>query len=132
MGFVRDNPVEPVQEETITYSHLSWSSIVPYLLPPSITIHGIHSVQFTVPTVFFQYSVQVFFGLHLGLAPCTSYSILFFTQSLSSFRSTCSYHPNLFFCSTEIMSTNTKNLIIFLFLPNFNAHCLFLCNNDVI
>jgi len=37
-------------------------------------------------------SVQVFFGLVLGLAPSTSYSIHFFTQSLSSFHSTCPYH----------------------------------------
>ena len=51
-------------------------------------------------------SLQVFFGLPLGLAPSTSYSIHFFTQSLSSFCSTCSYHQNLFCCSTEIMSSN--------------------------
>jgi len=30
-----------------------WSSIIPYLLPPSITIHGIIPVQFTCLTVFF-------------------------------------------------------------------------------
>jgi len=36
--FVRDNPGEPVPEETFTHSHLSWS--------PSNTIHGIHPVQF--------------------------------------------------------------------------------------
>jgi len=51
-------------------------------------------------------SVQVFFGLPLGLAPSTSYSIHFFTQSLSSFCSTCPYHRILFYCSTEIMSSN--------------------------
>ena len=38
---------------------------------------------------FSTFSLQVFFGLPLGLAPSTSYSIHFFTQSLSSFRSTC-------------------------------------------
>jgi len=32
MDFVRDNPGEPVPEETFTHSHLSWSPIVPYLL----------------------------------------------------------------------------------------------------
>jgi len=49
-------------------------------------------------------SVQVFFGLHLGLAPSISYySIHFFTQSLSSFRSTCPYQRNLFCCSIEII-----------------------------
>jgi len=29
VDFVRDNPGEPVPEETFTYSHSSWSSIVP-------------------------------------------------------------------------------------------------------
>jgi len=48
---------------------------------------------------------QVFFGLPLGLAPSTSYSIHIFTQSLSSFRSTCPYYRNPFCCSTKIMSS---------------------------
>jgi len=52
LDFVRDNPDELVPEETFTHSHLSWSSIIPYLLPPSITIHGILSVQFTCLTVY--------------------------------------------------------------------------------
>jgi len=58
--------------------------------------------------VFFHNLSQVFFGLPLGLAPSTSYSIHFFTQSLSSFRNTCHTHCNLFRCSTEIMSSNTS------------------------
>jgi len=41
MDFVRDNMGEPVPEETFTHSHLSWSSIVPYLLLPSNTNNGI-------------------------------------------------------------------------------------------
>jgi len=45
-GFVQDDPGEPVPDETFIHSHLSWSSIIPYLLPPSITIHGILPVQF--------------------------------------------------------------------------------------
>ena len=32
LDFVRDNPGELVPEETFTHSHLSWSSIIPYLL----------------------------------------------------------------------------------------------------
>jgi len=95
-----------VWEETFTHSHLSWSSIVPYLLHLSTTIHGILPVQSMYLTVFFTISLQVFFGLPLGLAPYTSYSIHFFTQSLSSFRNTCPYHHNLFCYSTEIMSSN--------------------------
>ena len=50
LDFVRDNPDEP--EETFTHSHLSWSSDIAYLLSPSITIHGILSVQLTRLTVF--------------------------------------------------------------------------------
>ena len=46
-------PEQPVPEETFTHSHLSWSSLIPYLLPPPITNHGILPVQFTCLTVFF-------------------------------------------------------------------------------
>jgi len=92
VDFFRDNPGEPVPEETFTHSHLSWSSIIPYLLPPSFTIHGILPIQSTHMTVFSTISIQVFFGLPLGLAPFTSYFIHFFTQSLSSFHNTCPYH----------------------------------------
>jgi len=44
-GFDRDNLDELVPEETFTHSHVLWSSIIPYLIPPSITIHGIFPVQ---------------------------------------------------------------------------------------
>jgi len=50
-------------------------------------------------------SFHVLFGLPLGLQPSTSYSILFFTQSVSSFRSTCPYHRNLFCCSISVISS---------------------------
>jgi len=83
LDFVRDNPGELVPEKTFTHLHPSWASIIPYLLPPSITIHGIFPVQFTCHSL-----SQVFFGLPLGLAPSTSYSIHFFTQSLSPFHIT--------------------------------------------
>jgi len=43
---------------------------------------------------FSRMSLQVFFGLPLGLAPSTSYSIHFFIQSLSSFCITCPYLPS--------------------------------------
>jgi len=52
LDFVRDNPGELVPEETFTHSHQSWSSVIPYLLSPSITIHGILPLQFTCVTVF--------------------------------------------------------------------------------
>jgi len=50
-------------------------------------------------------SFHVLFGLPLGLEPSTSYSIHFFTQSVSSFHSTCPYHRNLFCCSINIISS---------------------------
>ena len=40
----------------------------------------------------------------LGLGPSTSYSMHFFTQSSSYFRSTCPYQRSLFCCSTNAMS----------------------------
>ena len=53
LNFVRYNPGEPIPEKTFAHSHTSWSSIIPYMLHPSITIHGILPVQFMYLTVFF-------------------------------------------------------------------------------
>ena len=50
-------------------------------------------------------SFHVLFGLSLGMEPSTSYSIHFFTQSVSSFRSICPYHRSLFCCSINIISS---------------------------
>jgi len=50
-------------------------------------------------------SLHVIIGLPLGLEPSTSYSIHFFTKSLSSFRNTCPYYCNLFCCSIKIISS---------------------------
>ena len=47
LDFVRDNLGEPAPEETFILSHQLWSSTIPYLLLPSITIHSILSAQFT-------------------------------------------------------------------------------------
>ena len=69
MDFVQDNPGEPVPEETFTHSHLSWSSVVPCLLLPSNMILGISPFQSTSLTIFSTFSLQIFFGLPLGLAP---------------------------------------------------------------
>jgi len=41
----------------------------------------------------------------LGLGPSTSYSVHFFTQSSSSFHSTCPYHHSLFCCNTSAVSS---------------------------
>jgi len=50
----------------------------------------------------------------VGLEPSISYSIHFFTQSMSSFRNTCPYHRNLFCCSTKIISS----------IPSLSLHSL--------
>ena len=105
-GFFWDNPGELVPEETLTHPHLSWSSVIPYLLPLSITIHGILPVQFTCLTVFLHNLWPSFLWSTSRSGPSTSYSIHFFTQSLSSFLSTCPYHRNLLCSSTEIISPN--------------------------
>jgi len=61
---------------------LSASSI--FLRSMASSLINLHAYQ-----SFSTISLHVFFGLPLGLAPSTSYSIHFFTQSLSSFCSTC-------------------------------------------
>jgi len=89
VDFVQDNPGEPVLEETFTHSHLSWSSIVPYLLHPFNMIHGILPVQSTHLTVFFHNFSPSFlwstswlgilhFILHTFLHPI----IVFFSQHM--------------------------------------------------
>ena len=75
----------------------------PYLLPPSTTIHGILPIQSTCFTVFYHNLSPSFLWSTSWPGTLHSYSIHFFTQSLSSFRNTCPYHRNLFCCSTEIM-----------------------------
>jgi len=59
-------------------------------------------------------SFHVLFGLPLGLEPFTSYSIHFFTHSVSSFHNTCPYHRNLFCCSINIISS----------IPSFSLNSL--------
>ena len=75
--------------------------------------------------------LQVFFGLPFGLAPSTSYSIHFFSQSLSSFWNICPYYCNLFRCSTEIMSSNPSlshnpllGILSFSFTPHIHLTIL--------
>jgi len=96
--------VSRYQKKTFTHSHLLWLSIIPYLLPPSVTIHGILCL-----TVFFHNLSPSFlwstswpgtlhFILHTFLHP-----IIVF---LLSYCSTCTYHCNLFCCSTKSMSSN--------------------------
>jgi len=91
--------IHPLTPTAVINHPLSASSICcdPWHSPCSI---------YMPDSLFPQSLSHVFFGLSLGLAPSTLYSIYFSTQSLSSFWSTCPYHHNLFCCSTEIMSSN--------------------------
>ena len=93
-------PGGSVPEETFTHSHSFWSSNVLYQFPPSTTIHSFLLVQFMAWQSFSTTSLQVLFGLFLGLEP-TSYSIHFSSQSLSSFHNTCPHHHNLFLLSYQ-------------------------------
>ena len=76
----------------ISFFHLPWS-----IAPSLFNLCAWQSFCTT--------SLQVLFGLPLGLEPSTSYSIYFFTQSMSSFCNRCPYHHNLFCCSTKIISS---------------------------
>jgi len=71
-------------------------------LPRSIasSVFKLHAWQYFCTTSF-----NVLFGLSLGLEPSISYSTHLFTQSVSSFRSTCPYNHNLFCCSINIISS---------------------------
>jgi len=98
-----NDPGKPVSKETFTHSHLSWSSIILYQLPPSTMIHSILPVQFTCLTVFLppsplwstSWSGTIHFILHTFL-----HSIIVF------FLHTCPHQRSLLCCSTEIISSN--------------------------
>ena len=93
LDFVQDNLGEPVPEETFTHSHPSWSSVIPYLLPPSVTIHGILSVQFTCHL--FPQSLLVFFGLPSTLYISSSNHCLVFTAHAHTIATCFAVVPRL-------------------------------------
>jgi len=100
---VWDYPGEPVPEETPTHHPDHHPIFISFFhLPRSIasSLFKLHAWQPFCTTSFY-----VLFGLSLGLEPSTSYSIHFFTQSVSSFRTTCPYHRSLFCCSINIISS---------------------------
>ena len=66
----------------ITFLNLQWST--------ASSLFSLRAWQSSRTTSF-----QVLSGLPLGLEPSTSYSMHFFTQSSSSFRSTCPYQRSL-------------------------------------
>jgi len=79
------------------------------------------------PQSFSTISLQVFFGLPLGLAPFTPYSIHFDTLSFSSFHNTRPYHCNVFCCSTDITSSNTSLCVSTFYMelcPSNDSHLM--------
>jgi len=91
----------------LSHSHLSWSSIAPYMLHPSNTIYGILPVHSTHLTIFFPQSVSKFClvyllawhpPLHTPHISSPNHCLLFATHA----HTICS----LFCCSTTIMSSD--------------------------
>ena len=88
-----------------THTHPDRHRHTLYQLPPFTTINGILFVHLCAWQSSHTTSLQVLFGLPLGLGPSISYSIHFFTQSSSSFRSTCPYQRSLFCRNINAMSS---------------------------
>ena len=84
--FTHSHPITHPDHQTafINWLHLMWSI--------ASSLFNLRAWQ-----SFSRTSLQVLFGLPLGLGPYTSYSIHFFTQSSSSFSNsnTCPYHCTL-------------------------------------
>ena len=98
-----------------THTHPDhWTSFINFLH----LLRSIASFSFSLRAwqSFLTTSLQVLFGLHLGLGSSTLYIMLFFTQS-SSFRSKCPYHRSLFCCNTNAMSS----------IPNLSLSSLEIC-----
>jgi len=95
-------------------THLSQSSTFLYELLPCTTIHSILPDQFTCLTIFSHNLSPSPLWSTSWSGASTSYSIHFFTQSVSSFRNTCPYQCNLFCCSTKIISPIPSNTLLLL------------------
>jgi len=104
LHLVQDKPGEPETEDTFSHSHLSWSSITPYLLHPSITINGILSVQLTCLTVFFPQSLYKYALvylltrhriLHTRYISSPNYCLLF-TAHARTITTSCAVVPRLY------------------------------------
>jgi len=87
----------------------------PLSASPFTAIYGIFLVQFMCLTVFsHNFCPSLLWSTLWSGTLSTSYSIHFFTQSLSSFCSTCPYDCTLFCCSTEIISSNSSLSALYL------------------
>jgi len=107
--------IHPLTPILIINYPLSSASSIYYnnsILHPACSIYVLLLVQFTCLKVFLHnLSPRPLSSTgYLCLEPSTSYTIHFFTQSLSSFHNTCGclYHHSLFCCSAEIMSCITS------------------------
>ena len=127
LDFVRDNPYEPVPEETFNHSYLLWSSGMPYELSPPITIHDILPVQSTSLIVLLHNLSAGFLWSTCWPGTLNFILVHFFIQLLSSFFNTCLYHHNLFCCSIEIMSSNPTLSIKFLLGTLWVYVCVSVC-----
>ena len=108
---IRDYPGRLVPEENSpTHTHpdhrTSFINFLQLLRSIASSVFSLCDWQSSLTT-----SLQVLFGLPLGLGPSTLYSMHFFTQSLSSFRSTYPYQGSLFCCNTNAMSSILPELI---------------------
>jgi len=116
LDFVMDYLGEPLlKKHSPTHTYPDHQSSF-FLLPPSMAIYGLLTLQFTCLTVILHNLCPSLLYLPLGLASFTSYSIHLFTKSLSSFHNTCPYHRNLLCCSTEIIVSNPSLSLLSLYL----------------
>jgi len=135
---VQDNPGELVPEETFTHSHLSWSSVIPYLLPPSITINGI-PCSIYVPGSLFPQSLSKFSlvcllvwhpQLHTPYISSPKHCLLFaahahtITTCFAVVPRLC--HLNLVFLSQPFTSFNTTHPSNHSHLCPLKCHLIFL------
>jgi len=73
-------------------------------------VHSIFLAYLSDPQSFSITSLQVFFGLPLGLTPSTSKYMHFSTKSFSSCLKTCPYHLNL--CHCVVKYTNHRSHVL--------------------
>jgi len=83
-----------------------------YQLPPSTTIYSILPVEFTCLTVFLHNPSPSPLWSTSWFGTSTSYSINFFTQSMSSFRNTCPYHCSLLCITSSNPSLSLSSLYL--------------------
>ena len=116
LDFDRDNQGELVSKETFTHSHQSWSSIIPYVLPPSITIHGIFPVQFMCLTISLQklslvYLLAWHLPLHTPYISSRNHCLLF-TAHVHTITTCFAVVPRL--CHLILVSFSTLYLELYL------------------